>query len=205
MQYIELREQLKGLTIFSLADIRRIEPGFHRRRLNEWQKKGYIIKIIKSFYIFSGLKINENAIFEIANEIYPPSYVSFEMALSYYGLIPESVYGITCASSRRTYRFKTKIAEFSYRTIKPRLFFGYDIIQHDGGRYKLAAAEKALLDYFYIHPEINTGEDFEKLRINKEIFLNVVSKNRLLAYLRRINQKRLTKRVKNFLEFIKHA
>ncbi|MCK4418271.1 hypothetical protein KAV79_00495, partial [Candidatus Aerophobetes bacterium] len=128
MQYVELKEALKDFTIFSLNDIKRIDRSFFRTRLNEWQGKEYIKKVIKGYYIFSDLELNENALFEIANKIYKPSYISFETALSFYHLIPESVYGITSASTRRTYKFKTQMAEFSYRTIKPELFFGYELV-----------------------------------------------------------------------------
>ena len=131
MQYLELKESLKGFTIFSLTDIKKLNGNFHRRRLNEWQDKDYIKKVSKGFYIFSSLELNENVLFEIANRIYTPSYISLEMALSYYHLIPESVYGITSVSTRRTYKFKTSIAEFNYRTINPQLFFGYDIVKYD--------------------------------------------------------------------------
>ncbi len=34
----------------------------------------------------------------LAGSIYGPSYISFEFALSYYGLIPEAVYTVTCAT-----------------------------------------------------------------------------------------------------------
>jgi predicted transcriptional regulator of viral defense system len=105
MQYLEFQNVLKDFTVFSLADIRQVEPGFHRRRLNEWQEKGYIKKVVKGHYVFSGQELDERGLFEIANRIYAPSYVSFEMALSYYGLIPESVFAITSASTRKTSRF----------------------------------------------------------------------------------------------------
>ena len=36
--------------------------------------------------------------FELAQKIYGPSYISFESALSYHGLIPEAVYSISSAS-----------------------------------------------------------------------------------------------------------
>ena len=35
----------------------------------------------------------------LAGSIYGPSYISFEYALSRYGLIPEAVYAVTCALS----------------------------------------------------------------------------------------------------------
>ena len=34
----------------------------------------------------------------LAGSIYGPSYISFEYALAHYGLIPETVYTITCAT-----------------------------------------------------------------------------------------------------------
>jgi len=202
MRYVELKGQLKEFTVFSLADIKRIDNNFHRRRLNEWQDKGYIVKVIKGYYIFSDLKINEDVLFEIANKIYSPSYISFEMALSHYGLIPESVYGVTSASSRRTYRFKTKIAQFNYKTIKPSLFFGYDIVLYNNKSFKIAAPEKALLDYFYINPAIKNDDDYASLRIKEDTFFKVISEEKLLGYLGKFRQKTLTKRIRAFLKFL---
>ena len=124
MNYLTFRNFMKDFTVFSLRDILRIEPGFHRRRLNEWQAKGYIRKVIKGFYIFSDLTLDELILFEIANRIYKPSYVSLESALAYYQLIPESVFGVTSVSTRRTYRFATGLAEFRFRTVKPALYIG---------------------------------------------------------------------------------
>jgi len=109
MQYIELKEQLKNFKIFNLNDIRKIEEDFDLRRLNEWQKKNYIKKIRQGFYIFSDLEINEQALFIIANRIHEPSYISLEMALSFYGLIPEAVYGITSVTSQKTRTIKTPV------------------------------------------------------------------------------------------------
>ncbi len=91
MQFIEFKEKLKNYIVFSLQDIKKIDKNFYRSRLNEWQDKGYIKKIRRSYYIFDDLNLNEAILFLIANKIYSPSYISFEMALSYYGLIPEAV------------------------------------------------------------------------------------------------------------------
>jgi len=205
MQYIELKENLKDFTVFSLADIKEIDSHFHRRRLNEWQDKGYIKKIIRGYYIFSDLKLNEKVIFEIANRIYSPSYISFETALAYYGLIPESVYGMTSVSTRRTYLFKTAVAEFSYRTIKPRLFFGYNLAEQNNRFFKIASPEKAVLDYFYINPGIKDNDDFESLRIDKAAFLKLVSMAKIRGFLKKFKQKALKKRIMAFLEFINHG
>ena len=142
MDYILFKKSLADFPIFSIPDIKAVDAGFDRRRLTEWQHKGYIQKIIKGHYLFSDYDLDENGLFRIANRIYKPSYISFETALAYYHLIPESVYTVTSVSTRRTYRFETPIASYAYRTVHRRLFFGYSISDH----IRIATMEKALLD-----------------------------------------------------------
>ena len=146
MKYQELKEQLKDFVVFSFVDIRKIEPGFYSPRLHEWQKRGYIKKLRRGYYMFSDTILNDDALFLIANQLYQPSYVSLETALSFYGLIPEGVYTITSTSSKKTSNFATPIARFSYRTIRPDLFFGYQLQKYRGKNYKIAEIEKAVLD-----------------------------------------------------------
>ena len=62
--------------------------------------------------MFADTELNEETFFLIANKIYNPSYVSFEMALSYYRLIPEGVYSITSATAKKTIKFKTTVGDF---------------------------------------------------------------------------------------------
>lgn len=205
MKFLELKNKLKDFTIFSLNEIRNIEPDFHRRRLNEWQDKGHIKKVIRGYYIFSDLELSEEILFKIANRIYSPSYISLESALSYYHLIPESVYGVTSISTRKTYRFATSIGEFIYRTLKPSLFFGYELIKFHEKYLKMACMEKALLDYFYLHPDIETEQDFDSLRINQEMFFNQISQPKLMNFLEKFNQKKLTGRMNRFWSYMKNA
>lgn len=205
MRFIELRESLKGFTVFSLNDIRAVDGSFHRRRLNEWQEKGYIRKVIKGYYIFSDLELNENVLFEIANRIYAPSYVSLEMALSYYHLIPESVYGITSVSTRKTYRFRTEIAEFSYRTLRPALFFGYELVRYDGKVFKIAEVEKAVLDYLYLKPHLKTEEDFRGLRLDKDMFSEQVDREKMNGHLEQFKSRALSGRVRALWRFLENA
>ena len=205
MQYVQFQEIMKGFTVFSLADIRQADPLFHRRRLNEWQDKGYLKKIIKGYYIFAGLPVDENVLYEIANRIYAPSYVSFEMALAYYGMIPESIYGVTSASTRKTMNFKTPLGEFRYRSISPQLYFGFDYLPVAGTYCKIASAEKALLDYMYLHNEVKNADDFAQMRINREIFLKKVDRKKLESYSSVYGKNPLNKRLKVFWEYVSHA
>jgi predicted transcriptional regulator of viral defense system len=205
MHYIEFQKIFHSFTVFSLSDIRQADPAFCRRRLSEWQEKGYIRKIIKGYYIFADKLLDEKALFEIANRIYPPSYVSFEMALSYYGLIPESVYGVTSAATRKTSRFKAPIGTFIYRAIRPRLYFGFDFLKNGEKLFKLASAEKALLDLFYIKPGLCDKASFEGLRINRKAFVKLMDRSKVNDYLNVYGQPSLKRRINNFWEYISHA
>ena len=205
MKFVEFKESLKAYTVFSIHEIEKIDNRFHRRRLNDWQEKGYIKKVIKGYYVFSDLDLNENILFEIANKIHRPAYVSLEMVLSYYHLIPESVYAITSVSSRRPSRYETPLADFIYRKIKPGLYFGYKLVKSNGGWFKIARLEKAILDYLYINPHLTTPEDFESLRLNVSIFRAQIDKQRLCVYLDKFSQKKLAKRINLLLDFIQNA
>jgi predicted transcriptional regulator of viral defense system len=205
MKFLELKNELNDFSIFSLNEIKIIDPNFHRRRLNEWQDKGYIKKVIRGYYIFSDLQLSEEILFKIANRIYSPSYVSLESTLSYYHLIPESVYGITSISTRKTCHFKTSIGEFIFLSVKSPLFFGYYLMGYKGQYLKMASIEKALLDYFYLHPDIETKQDFDSLRMNKEMFFEQMDEKKLMSFLGRFNQKKLTRRINTFWSYMKDA
>jgi len=205
MQYIQFRELMGGFTVFSLDDIRQADPHFHRRRLNEWQGKGYITRVINGRYIFADLALDEKTLFEIANRIYAPSYVSFEMALAFHGLIPESVYGITSASTRKTKRFRTSLGEFSYRAVRPRLYFGFEYLSAGRASCKIASAEKALLDQIYLHDGLKSAGDFAQLRLNREAFAQKVDRTKLARFAEIYETPSFMRRVKALLEYMAHA
>lgn len=203
MKYLELKQKLSEYTIFSIADIRKLDANFYHPRLYEWQQKGYIKKIIKGYYIFSDTEVNENTLFYIANRIYSPSYISLEIALSHYNIIPETIYSVTSVSTKRTYKFSTPIGEFSYRSLKPELFFGYEIVSENNKiTYKIADPEKALLDYLYFNPHYDTLKDYKELRINNEMFSENIKEEKLLSYVDRFKQNRLEVRVKKLLRYL---
>lgn len=202
MNYIAFRNALRDFPVFSLYDARAVDPRFDRRRLNEWQAKGYIKKIINRHYMFTDIDIDENRLFEIAGRIYRPSYISMQTALSHYQIIPEAVYGITSVSTRRTYEFETPLARFTYRTLRRRLFFGYLIIEHGG---KMARPEKAILDFFYLKPQINSHEDFLSVRFDVAALNELLDRTRLSSYLKRFKQDRLQMRIAHFIEWIDNA
>lgn len=205
MGYLEFRKNLKDFTVFSLNDINKACPEFHPRRLIDWQQKGYIKKVVRGYYIFSDAVLNEKVLFDIANKIYHPSYVSLETALCYYHLISESIYVVTSISTRGTCDYKTGIAEFRYHTVKAPLFFGYNLENNNGRYFKIASIEKTVLDFLYFNPHLKNIDDLASLRIDAESFLKQVNEKKFYAYLDLFPQLSLAKRANLFMEFIKHA
>ena len=63
-------------------------------KLNRKVKSGELIPIVK------GLYEDDSSVpgYLLAGSIYGPSYLSFEFALSFYGMIPEAVYTFTSAT-----------------------------------------------------------------------------------------------------------
>ena len=86
----------------------------------------------------------------IANKLYTPSYLSLEFALSYRGVIPETVYEITSVTPKATRRFETLGKIFSYRKIKKSAYTGYEIEKQRGISFYIADAEKAFVDANYL-------------------------------------------------------
>ncbi len=205
MRYIQLKNSIKKSFIFNLSDINKIDPKFSKRRLFEWQEKGYIKKIINGYYIFTDIELNEKMFFQIANKIYKHSYISLETALHYYNLIPEQPYMILSVSTRKTKKFLTDVGHFSYKKISKKYFLGYNINNYNGVYYKIANVEKSLIDYFYFKYNIQTKDDILSLRINKEVFNEIVNMDLLYNLLNIVQNKRVEKCINNLIEVMKNA
>ncbi len=116
-------------------------------------KEGKLIRLKRGWFCvnpkYSKKSINTGV---VANMLYPgPSYVSLETALSYYGLIPERVMGMTSVVTGRSKQFTTPIGWFRYRTI-PEPLFSIGVRTVDG--YLMASPEKALCDYLFTRKDL---------------------------------------------------
>lgn len=141
-------------------------------------KKGNLVRVKRGLY-------SDNLIIDapvIANVCYAPSYISFEYALSYYGLIPEYVTLYTSAvfnkKNNKTYRLED--ISFEYRSIPNDVFNeGITFLKNESGmRYKIATKEKALCDTLYSKYPVRTIKDlkillFDDLRIDEDLFMKL--------------------------------
>ncbi len=119
----------------------------------------------------------------LAGAIFGPSYLSFDYALSFYGLIPEAVYSYTCATfeKRKAKTYENAFGRFSYHDVPSEVYpYGIEIREENGYAYWIASPEKALCDKLYRMPPVTGIAEvkkllFEDLRIDTEAFeqLNV--------------------------------
>lgn len=104
----------------------------------------------------------------VSSVIYGPSYISFQSAMSFYGLIPERVTAITCASynKNKDKEFHTPVGDFYYFYI-PSKVFPYDttIMEENGQNFIIASPEKAICDSLYKVRNIKTEHDLIKLLV----------------------------------------
>lgn len=202
MQFFEFKSIFKNQIIFSNNDIEKLIKYFNKKNLINWQKKGYIQKLRNNWYCFSDIQNSQNELFNIANNIYKPSYISLETALSYYGFIPEGVFSFTSISTLKTNKFNNHLGTFIYKSIKNNAFFAYKIIESKNLKFKIAEPEKAILDYFHINHNINNQEDFSSMRLNKSNIKLKIDFDKIEKYALLFNSKIVLKKVRELNKYI---
>jgi hypothetical protein len=100
MNYFEFKKKIEELPFFETKELRLILrdefTGSMLTNLRNWVKKDHLIMLRRGLYtIAEDVKKMDSMVF--ATKMYQPSYVSMEMALNFYGIIPESA-GL-CADS----------------------------------------------------------------------------------------------------------
>ena len=163
----------------NIAKYKLIEYANKNNKIYRDIRDGKLFKIVKGLY-----ETDKNTPgYLLAGSIYGPSYISFEYALAFYGLIPERVTTITCATfdKKKKKQYDTDFGTFTYRDI-PMLAYPEEIIlkEENNYSYQIATPEKALCDKLYTLSPLNNYFNLENmlfndLRIDKDEFnkLNV--------------------------------
>jgi predicted transcriptional regulator of viral defense system len=189
---IKVEEKLKlgGLLVFNPREFKdffgvsaNTASAFLKRNI----KSGLFLKLRNGFYI---IKDSSPSLYLVANKLYQPSYISLEKALSYYDIIPETVYTITSVTTKSTREFATPRAAFSYQRIKKSVFTGYSPKKVEGITVFIAEPEKALADYLYF-------VDLKKILLNDRLNLGPIKKTRLLHFIEIFKRPGMTTLVKN--------
>lgn len=145
-----------------------------RDKLAHMVKKKECIPVIQGLYETNPTTPG----YRLANTICSPSYLSFEFALSYHGLIPEAVYNFTSATfeKKKKKEFKTPFGTFTYRDVPSAAYpYGIECVSENGYTFQIASPEKALCDELYIQSPVTSQRElkeflFDGLRIDWELF-----------------------------------
>jgi predicted transcriptional regulator of viral defense system len=188
------------LACFNIHQIFAWQPNFDRSNITRWIKKGYIVRLRQEYYAFPEFKSKPDYALYFANRIYKPSYISLHTALSFYGIIPEAVVQITSVTSLKTISFKNDFGDYSYKSAKEDLMFGYDLkAMADNRTIQFATPEKALLDLLYFYPFYANMQEIEELRLDEDYLQNDLNIELLKEFSLKFQSKALDQRVKLFL------
>jgi len=149
----------------SIAKYKLIEYANKNNKIYRDIRDGKLFKIVKGLY-----ETDKNTPgYLLAGSIYGPSYISFEYALAFYGLIPERVTTITCATfdKKKKKQYDTDFGTFTYRDI-PMLAYPEEIIlkEENNYSYQIATPEKALCDKLYTLSPLNNYFNLENMLFN---------------------------------------
>lgn len=201
MTYLQFYQQWHPFACFNTQQVKAITPQFNRSNYIQWQRSGQITSLRQGWYAFADYMKEPDYAYYFAGQIYSPSYISLHTALAFYGLIPEAVIEITSVSTQKTTHFKNAFGSYSYQTVRPTLFFGYEAKKmRDGKQFWMATPEKAILDLLYLYPQYSTPEDMRELRLDADWMAEELNMERLETYMTQINGRALTKRVKTLLK-----
>lgn len=157
--------------------------------LHRYKKQGFILQLKRGSYVFPDVLPPD---VYIANKLYSPSYISLEFALSYHGVIPETVYEITSVTTKATRRFEALGKSFSFRKIKKTAYTGYEIQKQKSLSFYIADAEKAFVDTNYLRLK-NMQKPIS--RFNKE----KINQEKALHYAKLFNNIKLVSIIKSTL------
>ena len=163
------------------ADLNSIVDSLQMKALlgNTSDKRGKIARMIRSGELFRlrrGLYATRRDLnpLGLAASLYGPSYISFETALSYYGLIPEAVYEITSATLKRPAEFQNIFGRFHYRRIPERVYsIGIERVTESGLPFLMASPTKAVCDRIALEARMRSMSDVKRwaefMRIDETI------------------------------------
>lgn len=135
-----------GKPYFSPADLEKVlgqkRPALYVT-LNRLRKYGVLVRLRQGVY---QVALRAADLPRIANQLVYPSSLSFESALSRYGILSQVPYALTFATPHRSRRLTLGDTGVEFHQLKRELFFGYAL---EDGLY-VAEPEKAFLDQLYM-------------------------------------------------------
>ena len=200
MNFLEFTNTFGSNTVIDIRNVLTYFNGLDRRRLYEWQKKGYLIKLASNFYLLAGKPVTDDVLREAACRIYHPAYVGLESALAYYNLIPEAVFQTVGVTPRRAKTISSPVGDFRFRSIKTALFFGYNAVDAGNTRFWISDPEKTVLDALYFREGSDKKATLQEMRLNPSQLRQRLDPRKLKTYLRLFASPKLDKAAQILME-----
>jgi len=149
---IEGLEKYAGVP-FSVADLKTDLSCYEgvQAKLSRLVREGVFVRLKRGFFCLGAEyapKPIELGV--IGNALYGPSYVSFDSALSLYGLIPERVYATMSAVIKHGETYRTPFGRFQYYQIPESVWgIGCRVERTKNGSFLMANPTKALCDTLF--------------------------------------------------------
>jgi len=146
-------------------------------RIKSLIRQEILIPLKSGFYVNNSLYKRTPAPLDmtlyIGGALVPKAYVSLEYSMSFYGFLAENAYTFTYVTTQKTRKFQNDFFNFSYKSIKPELFWGYTKRFFGSLSYQMASPAKAVFDFIYLTP-LGSGRAIREFlfdsRFNWEIF-----------------------------------
>ncbi|MDD3175112.1 MAG: hypothetical protein PHU51_01390 [Candidatus Nanoarchaeia archaeon] len=186
---IKVLNYVNSKIIVTKADIKKIvntNNAYAYLVLQRLKNKKILKQIIKGKYT------NKSNPYEIATNINPPAYISLLTASELKGYTEQIINNIqTITNKNKTFLFEN----YKFTLIKSKFLFGFEKVDN----YFIADDEKLLIDCFLFRK--NSGNFNEIFNIANHSKIN---KDKIITYLKKINDQNLIKRIGFMLEKIKH-
>jgi hypothetical protein len=161
--------------ILDIVRMRHALPGFANQRVKiaRLLESGELISLRRGLYA-SRRDLDPHC---LAGPMYGPSYISFETALAWHGMIPEGVKEILSATMKRSATFENDFGRFRYFNVPKAIYpTGIQRIVDADLPFLIASPTKALADSIAREPGFrsitNVARWMEGMRIDVGIGLN---------------------------------
>jgi hypothetical protein len=153
MKKVDLLSLCAGHAYFDLAFLVQMsgeDAAAVHQNVKRWLADGTLLPLRRGMYTLDEhLRKAAVSLPRLANDLYPPSYLTDVWALAFHGLIPDVAREYTSATPRRPQSFTNALGVFSYRHLAPAYFWGFETLRAGEASFRCATPEKALIDHWY--------------------------------------------------------
>lgn len=176
------KSKKKLLSIEDISNILSINKESAKVTANRYVNNGSLLRIKRNFYITpTNLEqLKESDLFQLANIIQVPSYISLNSALSYYNISTQQLRGvIESVALKRTKSLYVNKNQFKYILVKKSFYNGF-IPENN---FFIAVPEKALADAIYLSSMGRYNTDFDAIDFNK------INESKVSKYIKNTNNR----------------